>query len=267
MSEEVKKEAVKTEADQVKDMLSEDKKIVPKEEPKVEKKEEPKVEKEEKPKEKVEEKVEEKVDEAVDLMAVLNELAGGVTAKVKEEKKEEEPKVEEKPKPEEKKKEEVKEVLSDKDFEDLFESKKAFLDFLAKRDEEVRKETRKNSLQDTQDIISKSVYEQVVRYTAAQTFWKDNADLKPLGSLVAKKANEIAGKNPDMDIHKVFAETGKEVRSILDAVKKTMGKEDTDKEKKLPGFVKPPGPTGAEEKVLTGTKGEIATLIKMLNNT
>jgi len=268
MSEEVKTEVVeekpKSTQDEIKDMLAGD--ISPKvevKEPEVrepkDKKEEPKAE--EKPGE--EEKVEE---DAVDLINLLNELAGGVPLAKKEEPKEEpkkeEVKTEIKPEPEVKK-----ETLSDKDFEDLFESKEAFLEFLGKRDEKIREEARKGTLQDTQELVSKAVHEQVVRYSAAEKFWEKNADLRPLGSFVAKKANEIAGKNPEMDIHTIFAKTGEEVRRVLDAVKKTVGKDKEVKGKETPKFVKAPSPSGGEEEKLTGTLGEISELIKMTNNT
>lgn len=200
-----------------------------------------------------------------EIFNMLNSLLGGTT---------EEPKVEE-PKSTEEKKEEKKETpkketstLSDDDFSELLESKEKFDSYLQKRDQQVAQSVMSQVNQYIGPVINQTVQ----NYLAAQEFWTRNKDLKPIQAVVAKKATEIASKNPNMTTADVFKETEKEIREVLRVLRKEEKTEDvvTKSETKIPKFAttgnpKPIGDVNTGGDKLSPAQKDMASLLNFIH--
>lgn len=194
------------------------------------------------------------------ILAELNALMG-FKEPAKVEKKEEEKGETPKEKPVEKKEEPLAKKeeapkfnfdIDDDTYESMFEEKSSFVSFLNTFAEKIyakaAQDARQASLQETQNLLTNNVYDTVVKYSAAQNFWKNNQDLRPIKQIVIQKANQIQSEHQDWDIDKIFSETGKEVRRIISTLtgQKTDQKQETN-------FAPPPGAT----KPGSGSKGKL----------
>lgn len=197
------------------------------------------------------------------ILAELNALMGFKETKVEKKEEEETPPEEKKEEP--KKKEEPPKFnfdIDDDTYEHMFDEKGSFVSFLNTFAEKVyakaAQDARESSLQETQNLLTQNVYDTVVKYSAAQNFWKNNQDLRPIKQIVIQKANQLQSEHQDWDIDKIFSETGKEVRRIISTLtgQKTENKQETN-------FASPPNvkkPGGSKEKI-TAEQQQILDLI------
>jgi len=118
---------------------------------------------------------------------------------------------------------------------------------------------RTDLLQQVTPLIQQNVQAGVVRYSAANDFWKNNTDLLPIHQVVTAKANSVAAQHPEWPVHHVFAQTGKEVRAAIATLNQQKNQQPAGSQ-----FAPPPGPgstgAGAAPK-LSGQAAEIQDLL------
>lgn len=128
-----------------------------------------------------------------------------------------------------------------------------------------------SSVSEMQKGLSNTVTEEVAIQLAAQNFWNQNKDLKPVHQLVVNQANKIIRQKPNMSLPDVYEQAGKAVRTIIEGLQKATG-----------GGANPPGsngngnfagtggggaPRGGQGgKELTGKAKQIADLINYKQN-
>jgi len=114
--------------------------------------------------------------------------------------------------------------VGDVDMEDLTSDSKVFnkiLNEVYKKGVEQGKGLKENVLNSIPNVIKHSISQQMVMQKAAESFYENNPDLgtPDRRRIVGMKAEQIIAEHPEYDLEKLFAETEKSVRELLNLKK------------------------------------------------
>ena len=112
---------------------------------------------------------------------------------------------------------------SDADLDDITRNVETFnkvLNKVYKAGVESQRGFQEGTLRSIPDIVKSNVIIQATLKKKVDVFYKDNKDLLPFRKAVSTVYEELASKNPDWDLDKMFIETEKEARSRLELHKK-----------------------------------------------
>lgn len=109
--------------------------------------------------------------------------------------------------------------LGDDDPIEVTADKDRFNKMLNKVYAQGRKDAIEGSLRAMPEVVKVSVQQQMELQTAVNSFYSDNSDLTGYKNLVGATCQDLASKNPEWGLGKLFTETEKEVRGKLRLVK------------------------------------------------
>ena len=143
--------------------------------------------------------------------------------------------------------------LGDRGVDDVTSDKQMFNEFLnevARRAVDLAGVTvSENVLRAIPDIVKTNVQQHAALRTMTDDFYRENEDLKGHKKFVGMVGAELASKNPDWKVEKVFSEAASESRKRL-GMKKAAVKKVADTKPTLPGGTK--GVKGAPDKAKAG---------------
>lgn len=130
--------------------------------------------------------------------------------------------------------------LSDEEFAEAQENKEGFIKVMNKYLQGNFADLTREILKQVTQVTAQVTTNEVASQMAAQNFWKNNADLKPLAEQVGARATLIASQNPNMPIDQLYDRAGKEIRDLAAMIS---GKGKTQQTGQVPpaGVQKPQG--------------------------
>ena len=122
--------------------------------------------------------------------------------------------------------------ISQEEFDGLFESPEKLIGLLNR----VRESAVEQVLKSVPTLTANIVNQQTVLNRMVQDFYSENQDLAGVKPFVAVVANEIAARNPDWDVEKVFAEAATESRKRLNLKKEVQAQKAINQPAAKPGL-------------------------------
>lgn len=123
-----------------------------------------------------------------------------------------------------------------------------------------QQELRKQILLDLPGVATRVSQQQISLMRAVESFYQENADLKPFQNVVGAVANEIVAKEPQLGIAEVFQRAEQESRRRLGLKKKVV--DNAIAQARKPAFAKVGGSRKPGVPKLGGIKADIAAMMQ-----
>ena len=135
-------------------------------------------------------------------------------------------------------------IMEGYEFDDVVSDPEIFLKVLGNAIQLGNSQTIETVYRNIPGIVNAQVTSQSSLNSAIKDFYTDNPDLEPVRAYVGKVANELAAKNPDWNVAKLFEETAITTRTALKLRAKVVTP-NVVKPKGSPALVRKPSKAGA----------------------
>jgi hypothetical protein len=105
------------------------------------------------------------------------------------------------------------------DFDEVTSDPKTFSAFIRDVGSQIQNLVLENAMRSTMNIVGSQVHQQLALKQVTDAFWQENSDLEVVKPYVAKVAETIQSRVPDMPVDKVLVKTAEIVRKKLNITK------------------------------------------------